>query len=167
MLHSIIVLQMTLSNPYTSLWAGGMKCRMLAGVRAWRCHCPFMWGKHLFPFPFHQIFVLSHPGNEDSCYGKIERKKKKSQRSRHCKHRHSSSSDNYRASPERLQFSRRPYKQRGRGKERACKACACGNFNQARRPWRWLTKGRGKKTKKKKTPSLSRRHVSFQSPWHD
>lgn len=28
-----------------------------------------------FPFPFHEIFVLSHPGNEDSCYGKIERKK--------------------------------------------------------------------------------------------
>lgn len=28
-----------------------------------------------FPFSFHKIFVLSHPGNEDSCYGKIERNK--------------------------------------------------------------------------------------------
>lgn len=31
-----------------------------------------MLGKHFF-LPFHEIFVLSHPGNEDSCYGKIEK----------------------------------------------------------------------------------------------
>lgn len=36
---------------------------------AWSSHCPFMLEKHLF-LPFQGIFVLSHPGNKDCCYGK-------------------------------------------------------------------------------------------------
>lgn len=94
-----------------------------------------MLGKHLF-LPFHEIFVLSHLGNEDSCYGKIE---KKSQWSWHCKHRHSSSSNNYGFSPERLQFSRRLYKQTVRRKERACKACSL-KFQSSREAPRVINK---------------------------
>lgn len=61
----------------------------------------------------------------------------------HCEHRHSSSSDNYVFSPERLQFSRRQYKQTGRGREKHVKH-AHSNFNQRGRPWGWLTKWRKK-----------------------
>lgn len=49
------------------------------------------------------------------------------------------------ASMKRFQFSRRPNKQACRAKERACKASACKNFDQAKRPWEWLTKWWGKK----------------------
>lgn len=86
--------------------------------------------------------------------------RKKSQWSWHCKHRHSSSSNNYGFSPERLQFSRRLYKQTGRGKERACKACSL-KFQSNRKAPRVINK------MAEKTSSLLKRHVSFQSPWHD
>lgn len=85
---------------------------------------------------------------------------KETQWSWHCEHRHSSSSDNYGFSPERLQFPRRQYKQTGRWREKHVKH-AHSNFNQPGRPWGWLTKWQ------KKTSSLLKRHVSLQSPWHD
>lgn len=56
------------SKSIYDLWTGNVE-KILGGVTAWSSHCPFMLETHFF-LPFHAIFVLSHPGNEDSCYGK-------------------------------------------------------------------------------------------------
>lgn len=139
-----------------NLWSMSLKYRrekILDEETAWSSHCPFMLETHLF-LPFQEIFVLSHPGNEDSCYGK-----------------HTMELALWAQSQlilwQLCVFTRKIaiFKEtiptdRGRGREKHVKH-AHSNFNQQGRPWGWLTKWR------KKTASLLKRNVSLQSPRHD
>lgn len=53
---------------FYDLWASNVG-KILGEEIAWSIHCPSMLEKRL-SFPFQEIFVLSHPGNKDCCYGK-------------------------------------------------------------------------------------------------
>lgn len=50
-------------------FSGSLQCGQDPWWGAWSHQCPFLLETHPF-LPFQEIFVLSHPGKEDSCYGK-------------------------------------------------------------------------------------------------
>lgn len=112
-----------------------------------------MLEKHLF-LPFQEIFVLSHPGNKDCCYGKHTMELALWTQTQLILWQLCVFTRKIAIFKETIQTDR----------EREGKACKVRSleFQSTRETLRVINK-----MAEKKTASLLKRHVSLQSPWHD
>lgn len=109
--------------------------KVLGEEIVWSSHCPFMLEKHLF-LPF----SLSHPGNEDSCYGKHTMELALWMQTQLTLWQLCVFTKKIAIFKKTIQIDR---ERGGRGRENHVKR-AHSNFNQRGRPWGWWTKWRKK-----------------------
>lgn len=132
-------------------WAVSCKCKREALVRWWAESVIVSLCYQFFSLPFHEIFVLSHPGNEDSCYGKHTKEAALwTQLIPTITGLHQTIA----IFKETMQTDKR-----GEGRKRVLQARS--NFNHQGRALGWLTKWQ------EKPSSLWSGHVSLLSPWHN